>query len=334
MNEYIEIDFRKSSGQRLRVRRQVAGGIEFEEPDAIERTIGFQITGRNAATRFRMRRIAQVKGWELGQFKLKMSVEDGNIVLRGNDPDALPEGFYSLRVRVEELKAKQPTTGVEVEHDGHGTLRVDVQPDDRTVAVDLSSCDPEIRRVLEASTIDGQPAASWLTAPDWRPTRKACLLNLLASLRVAPAKSNPLLRHVREILRVFNDRVYAKVDSTLKTRIDELAQDDDRPFYAEGPPHAPIHQRLLDAIPAAERPRFAALYSYRGEGKPSLQMVVAEPSVGLPHTYAEFDLDLGNPLQDVLGFVVHVGELLDAKPTNHVDLRSTILCSLCSSSSP
>jgi hypothetical protein len=50
-------------------------------------------------------------------------------------------------------------------------------------------------------------------------------------------------------------------------------------------------------------------------------MVIAVPPVGAPHTYADFDLDLGNPLQDVLGLVVHVGELLDDNPTNHLDLR-------------
>ena len=53
-------------------------------------------------------------------------------------------------------------------------------------------------------------------------------------------------------------------------------------------------------------------------------MVIAIPPIGMPHTYAEFDLDLGNPLQDVLGFVTHVGELLDGKPTNHLDLRKTL----------
>jgi hypothetical protein len=60
------------------------------------------------------------------------------------------------------------------------------------------------------------------------------------------------------------------------------------------------------------------LLSFRGEGSPSLQ-VIARPPVDLPYTYA--DLDLHTPLQEVLGFVVHMGELLDGKPTNHLDLR-------------
>ena len=54
-------------------------------------------------------------------------------------------------------------------------------------------------------------------------------------------------------------------------------------------------------------------------------MVLAVPSgVGPSHTYGDFDLDLGNPLQDVLGVFTHVGELLSGKPTNHLDLRKRL----------
>ena len=324
MNEYIEVEFRKANGQRLRVKRQVTGGIEFEEPDPIERTVGFQLNGRSEVTRHRMRRIAQVKGWELGQFKLKISVEAGNVILRGVDPEALPEGNYSLRVQVEEADTRQATTRVDVEQDGHGILQVEVRQDDRTVDVDVSSCDPEIDRVLDASQIDGVPAPAWLEADDWRPTRKACLLNLLAALRVSPSKSDHLIDQVHEVFKVSNDRAYMKVDSALAARIDDLVKDPNKPFYAEGPPTAAIHRLLLDEIPPGEKPGFGELLSFRGEGKPSLQMVIAIPPIGMPHTYAEFDLDLGNPLQDVLGFVTHVGELLDGKPTNHLDLRKTL----------
>src|SRR5262245_33611946 len=109
MNEYIDISFRKPNGQRLRVKRQVTGGIEFEERDPIERTVGFQFNARSAVTDMRMRRIAQVKGWDPGQFKLIPSVEDGNIVLRGVDQDALPEGNYELRVEIEEAETSQGT---------------------------------------------------------------------------------------------------------------------------------------------------------------------------------------------------------------------------------
>jgi hypothetical protein len=324
MNEYIEIEFRKPNGQRLRVNRQVTGGIEFDEPDPIERTVGFQLNGRSEATQLRMRLIAQVKGWDPGQLKVTISVEDGNIVLRGVDADSLPEGAYELRVQVEEAKAAQASRNVTVDHDGHGLLSVVIEQDDRTVAVDLSSCDPEIFRVLESSQVDGFLASDWVKSTDWRPARRACLLNLLAALRVSPTKSDSLIDMVQDVFKVFNDRVYMTVDSALKPRIDNLVMDPSKPFYAEGRPTASIHQRLLDAIPPAEKSGFTDLLSFRGEGKPSLQMVIAVPPVGSPHTYGDFDLDLGNPLQDVLGLVTHMGELLSGKPTNHLDLRKKL----------
>jgi hypothetical protein len=153
------------------------------------------------------------------------------------------------------------------------------------------------------------------------------LLNLLAALRSRPNVGSPLLSLVHDVFLAANDRIYAKVDRSMFDTIQRLVADPNAPFYAEGPPHAPIHGRLLDAIPEPidVKARFTGLLSFRGEGKPSLQAVIAMPPPDLPHTYVDFDLDLGNPLQDLLGFVVHMGELLSGKPTNHLDLRKTLL---------
>jgi hypothetical protein len=126
---------------------------------------------------------------------------------------------------------------------------------------------------------------------------------------------------------VANDRLYAKVDRKLLDSLQTLANDPKRPVYAEGTPHAPIHGRLLTEMPEPPdvKARFKSLLSFRAEGRPSLQVVVAVPPADSPHTYADFDLDLGNPLQDVSGFFVHMGELLDGKPTNHLDLRKRLV---------
>ena len=47
--------------------------------------------------------------------------------------------------------------------------------------------------------------------------------------------------------------------------------------------------------------RFQGLLSFRGEGAPSLQIVIA-----------------------IVGFVVHMGELLSGKATCHLDLRKRL----------
>jgi hypothetical protein len=324
MNEAIEVQFRRN-GRRLRVKRQLPGGIEFDEADPIERTVGIEFSGATAATRMRMNSIRRIQGWDPGQFKLRMNVEDGSILLRGVTEHALPEGRYRVRMIVEEAGLPRTATA-DVDHDGRDTIAVDVQMDDRTVDVDLSDADAGVLDVLERSRVDGQAALDWVDDANRRPTRRACLLNLLASLRARPRVSEPLLPLVRDIFLVANDRMYARVDRSLLSRLQDLADSPDRPFYAEGRPHAAIHGRLLTELPEPPdvRARFLDLVSFRAEGKPSMQIVVAVPPPDLAHTYAEFDLDLGNPLQDLVGFFVHVGELLDGKPTNHLDMHRVL----------
>jgi hypothetical protein len=324
MHESIEVRFQKN-GKRLRVKRQLPGGIEFEEPDPLERTVGIQFSPQNEPTRMRMDSIRRMQGWEPGQFKLKMSVESGSIFLRGVDDHTLPEGRYRLQLQIEEAA----TPGVKiaaVDHDASVIVTVDVEMDDRTVAVDLTGADDGITALLKRSRVDGALADEWLADTDHRPTRQACLINLLASLRMRPNMAAPLLTLVQDVFLVANDRIYAKVDRKLVDTLQDLADDPARPFFAEGKPHAPIHGRLLTAMPESSdvRARFGGLLSYRAEGKPSMQIVVAIPPSDLPHTYADIDLDLGNPLQDVVGFFVHMGELLDGKPTNHLDLRKSL----------
>jgi hypothetical protein len=323
MNESIEVQFKKN-GKRLRVKRQREGGIEFDEPDPLERTVGIQLMPRGEATRVRMDSIRRTQGWTPGQFLLKMSVENGSILLRGVNEHALPEGMYEIRIQVEETHTPQRRTA-QVDQDEQEVISFDVTMDDRTVDVALEDLDASIATVLDQSSVDRATARQWLADDTRRPTRQACLLNLLASLRTRPNLATPLVHLVHEVFHVANDRMYAKVDRRLLTTVKALADDPSRPFFAEGKPHAPIHGLLIEGIPdASERPRFKNLLSFRSEGKPSMQIVVAVPPADLPHTYAEFDLDLANPLQDVVGFFVHIGELLDGKPTNHLDLRKSL----------
>ena len=322
MNEFIRIRFKRQTGARFKVVKQTPDGIEFDERDPIERTVGVQINPRGSATAERMRRIARVKGWGLNEFKLRVSVEEGDLILRGHDPDALPEGLYAIRVAIEEAATPRKNINVEIKQDGHAAFDVPVMLDVRDLEVDLTDSDSEIQRVLDASRVDGRSGADWVKDRDRRPTRRACLLNLLASLRVRPTARDRLIDQVKDVFMVFNDRAYMRVDRAMLQRVEDLARDPKTPFFREGKPAAKIHGRLLDSI--QEKQGFSELLSFRGEGAPSLQMVIAVPPVDSPHTYAEFDLDLGNPLQDVLGFVVHMGELLDGKPTNHLELRKAL----------
>ena len=324
MNELIEIQFKKND-KRLRVKRQLPGGIEFDEADPLERTVGIEFTPRTEITRIRMDSVRRIQGWQPGEFKLNLSIANGSILLRGVNEHALPEGRYGLRLQVEEAKTPQLQTAT-VDHDGSAVVQFDVQMDDRVAAVDLTDADEDVVAVLQRSIVNGVAAIDWLEDTTRRPTRHACLLNLMAALRIRPTQAAPLIRLVHDVFMVANDRIYAKVDRKLLESLQTLADDPKRPFYAEGTPRAPIHGRLLTEMPEPPeiKARFKNLLSFRAEGRPSMQAVVAVPPADVPHTYAEFDLDLGNPLQDVAGFFVHMGELLDGKPTNHIDLRKPL----------
>ncbi|RPH54318.1 MAG: hypothetical protein EHM89_18720 [Acidobacteria bacterium] len=324
MNEFIEVRFQKND-KRLRVKRQRPGGIEFDEHDPLERTVGIEFGARDEITRVRMDSIRRIQGWQPGEFKLKMSGEGGSIVLRGANEHALPDVRYKIRLQIEEAKTPRAQMAT-VDHDGSALVTIDVEMDDRTVNVDLTAADATILALLERSRVDGAAGSEWVADTARRPTRQACLLNLIASLRTRPTMAAPLLKLVERIFFVANDRMYAKVDRRMVDVLQDLADDPDRPFFAEGTPHAAIHGRLLTEMPEPPevRARFTDLFSFRAEGKPSMQVVVAVPPADLAHSYAEFDLDLGNPLQDVVGFFVHIGELLDGKPTNHLDMRKSL----------
>ena len=164
-------------------------------------------------------------------------------------------------------------------HDSHGVVTIDLAMDDREIDVDLEAADTAVSDLLEASTLDGIKGTDWVQSADIRPTRRACALNLLAALRVTPLKSAPLLADVECLFVGKDDRCYAKVKPGFYTRVLSLSESNDK-VYPEGPPTSKIHEELLLALPvydAATAGCFNAknLWSFRAEGSPSLQMVVA-----------------------------------------------------------
>jgi hypothetical protein len=67
------------------------------------------------------------------------------------------------------------------------------------------------------------------------------------------------------------------------------------------------------------------LTSFRADEQPSVQIVVATPKND-PNGrhYADLDIDLGNPLRDLEGLVVHIGEVASSEITDHLDLRDRL----------
>lgn len=178
-----------------------------------------------------------------------------------------------------------------------------------------------IRRVLDASTIDREDAIAWLTSANVDTVRKACLLNILAVLSVTPATA-PLIAEVRSVFSVKVDRIYATMETSVRDTLFALVADPRMPFYHDARPVA-IHRALLSA---AGLPPDTPLNSFRAEGAPSLQIVIADSPFA--DTVADIDLDAHNPLQDVVGFAGHIVELLEeqrtGRPTDHLAMRVTL----------
>jgi hypothetical protein len=172
MHEYIEVQFRRRD-KPFRVKRQVSGGFEFEEIDPPTRAIELGFRAFDEITKYRMTHIRQVKGWKPEEFRLRVSVEDGALVIRGDDEYSLPQGFYNVTANVEGAKLKRLPKRIELKHDDHGVVIIDLELDERTVDVKLANADDGIRQVLEASTLDGEAGPEWVEFGDQ--TDEACM---------------------------------------------------------------------------------------------------------------------------------------------------------------
>lgn len=193
---------------------------------------------------------------------------------------------------------------------------------------------PAIRRVLDASDLDGRDAVAWLLDPTVDTVRKACLLNLLAVLSVTPTPEAPLLADVRAVFAVKLERIYVVFRTIVRDQLEDYVTDSRMPFYKDGGPVLAIHHELLaDLPPSIAAPAFRAtgreqtpLASFRAEGSPSLQIVIADSPY--PYTVADVDLDAHNPLQDVVGFFGHMWELIGGQrsgaPTDQIAMRGRL----------
>ena len=305
------------------------GIVLSNERDAFPRSVSIEFDARSDVTRYRMNRVRQLKGWQGWQFNLKAGLKDGMLSFVGDDKDSLPGGAYWLRVKVDDLKTPGGRLKLDIkENQSDARVDVDVSTDPRTAEISaFADFDPQILAVLQApeSTLDGQPIEQWLASANTRPNRKACLLNLMAKLRTVPDLKTPLITDVRNVTFAGTERVYGQVNAALFARLQTLANDPKKPFYAEGTPASPTHLKLLDHIEAKGwgRREDYTLHSFRQEGRTCMQIVIAAPSVGTNPFCADFDIDLGNPLQDVEGFAIHMGELAGGD-TDHLELHDKL----------
>ncbi len=332
MNESIRIGFRKN-GQPLAIQAfHLRDGIVFaNEHDTFPRQVDFWLDG-TGTTKVRVGWVLQTRGWS--RLKLHPELLDGVLVLRGVDendtvsPFGLPSGTYQFAVSVEDQPLANPRGSCKIADNGSETLWFDLQADPRQLSFP-APVGGRIKEILDASTIDGDSGAAWIADGTVRASRRACLLNILAKASCFPTVAEPFISHIQSIFFAAPDRIYATVDNRLHTRLTTLANDPKKPVYPEGPPTSACHKRLLDVVRnkglAGSELIYEPLDSFRQEGGPCLQFVIADPpdGSGAP-CYADIDIDLGNPLQDLAGLIVHAGEVLSGTLTDHLAMRRVL----------
>jgi hypothetical protein len=328
MNESLLLRF-ESGGRQMNVRNFGADeGITFDtgrDASPLNLAIGLQPVFPQLLVP-----IQQRHDWCRKQFELDAAIDAGGLRFSGfhGDPEGLPASVYDITVQVESYEFRGAEQRITLARNTQTALTLVEEPDRRRVRLH-KTLDPLAASIINnpESAVDGQPLSQWIASPVPRPARQACLLNILAKLSVpfdeARGLGGPLTDAVEYIYFADVDRVYAAAKPELAGRLERLVNAD--LWVKEGLPAASIHQRLLDGLLTSTGQRFTPI-SYRQGGRNCLQIVVALPPPGFVDgtVYADIDIDLGNPLWDLEGLVVHTGELLDPAKTDHLVLHDKL----------
>lgn len=325
------------------------GVIVGGETSALPRALGFRITwpGNNAIARDAIRRVQAEQGWPRHVFRLHAGRRnDGVLELSGVAPDALPPTIYSIRLDIQGFDIHSRARRIRVERGATKDVTFEVSSNDprrfsRTREYD--QFDGVIARFFETTQadIDGFTLRAWTERSLLRESRKACLFNLLAKLRsIDGGGGESLLSRVQRIRFADIDRIHAAVERAFLDDLRAHTVGANRRFLGETNVSAGIHRKLLDRVgedggdPARYR-----LRDFRENNMPGLQCVVAVPmsddwdpdgpstiddeNRDGPH-YADIDIDEGVPTRDLVGFVVHMGELASPAATDHFDLLDAL----------
>jgi hypothetical protein len=300
------------------------GVILGGEMSAWPRGLGFTLRGLGDHQK-NLERLRLENNLEKHQHRITLTRDDsGALVFESMLPERLPIGAFACTLKISGLKIRNSEFELIVNGDAEEQIiELKVRKDQGRFELSrpLSDFDPQIADVLKRrSELDGLSGAEWLNAPGPRLQRKACLLNLLARLRAIETTDTTLLSFVDHIFLADADRIYARVDRDFLAGLVDLARGGS--FTTSGPVGA-IHRRILQKIsgPGAAEYEFV---SFRQNTHPSLQAVIAFSDAPGRAAYADVDLDLGNPLLDVSGFLVHLGEVIAPGQTDHIRLRSRL----------
>ena len=331
MDEKIFMRF-QNDGKPMRVGSfSPEEGIVFDSPkDASPLNIAF---GLQALLPGRLDPVRLRHDWRDKEFGLDVMAKDAGLLFSGykGDQEGLPFGVYDLTVEVESYRFKNGEQRVVIGQGKQVEIVLDAEPDTRQVKL-LNNYDKATAKLVNNSAMDGQDLEQWLSSKTPREVRKACLLNILTKLAAPPMKDiakKSLTDRISSVHFADVDRIYAMADPALTSDLDGFVKKDG--WVAEGKPKASIHEKMVrDALKRFKTELKGkafedfTLASYRQGGRNCLQIVIATPKFPHPMVYTDIDIDLGNPLWDLEGLFVHLGELLDSGRTDHFALHEKL----------
>jgi hypothetical protein len=298
-----------ADGTRVPIEQVSRDGVRlFGESSAWPRDVVLNLRPVSPGTKERLDTARQKHGWGRHDVKLDMSLDQGDVVLRGATPDALPSGFWDVTFDIYDVVANR-NHRIEIPDNGECLFEVPVKNDVKAMRVkDEAAWDAGIRRVLAASTLDGITGDSFVRRPDVRASRRACALNVLAVCRAVG-----LADEIEQLFLAEVDRVFARVGPTFRSRLEALGT-----FHPPKPPGHEIHRRVLDGHGFTDAQKAGyTLLSYRQKGNPSMQVVTASPANGQGPHFADLDIDLGD-VYNPRGFFIHAAEVTLPQRTDHL----------------
>jgi len=288
--------------------------------------VALQLTPVSPGTRVKWEAIQRKQGWIGARtFGLSMSVRDGRLRFEGVKPTLLPEGKYQASIFIGGYRFHNRLHEFTIPKNGTALIHAPDKPEKRRLQLDrdITEFDDATRRILNASSIDGIELCDWLRQDHRRDSRKACILNILARLRTPIGDKAPLSEGIKRLIFADVDRISAELEPRFVGRI----QLPDAGFREDSVIHS-THLRLLRFVPNGTS---SQLHSVREHTpKLSMQLTLAIPDDPDQPQYADIDIDLGNPFTTPLGFVIHLGELIDPGKTDHLSLCDKLRNGPCS----
>ncbi len=306
-----------------------AGVLLANEPGGPARRTRIELLPRDGEAEFSLRLASDV-------IPLEARVDAGDLLLDSLPPGRL-KGRFDLRLRIDDLSVAR-NRWTTVSFAGAAETRAPLRAEPRLIRLTrpFAQFDARIRDVLTGAALDGLTPQQWLPVSPPPPApqaarpqakRQAFLLNLLAVMRSTELSRGSVLDPRLDILHVASDHLSARAGAELFQLVDTESRLKDasprRRVFDDFGIHASHRNALIALAREQGEPPPATFASFRFEGRPSLQIVFGIPA-GVASTHlVDVDLDLGNPRQDVLGLVVHFGELFD-DGLDHVKLRDKL----------